>query len=234
MFHYTTPRHITQHNTTKLNTKQHNTTQHNTTQNNTTQLKTTQHKTTKYNTTQYHTTPHNTTQHHTTLHHPTSTATIEKGSVLRLSLAEFYANVLWVVPPEVDEDAVNRFRRDGEDISGIPEHLQTDDDKFYIRVYRKARLVLTPTILGVLDNYHLIPRNARTAAYKYFHAGRPGKDITIQRKDERNLFVVITGCIRMELEAQPRLDADGKMVGVKTIHVMRKGESSMTMKVGKA
>ena len=153
-----------------------------------------------------------------------------KGCLLRLSLDDFYTNVIRENPKDESALKEQQMRDEAQLIAGLSWEDMTPDDKFYVRVYKKAERVLSPKILVVLDHCRLIPRNARTTAYKYFHTGNPGKELHVHMHDEPNLFVFITGSVRLEVGVPKRKYCDDGEDTMHTVTFKRRGQKSMIMK----
>lgn len=50
-----------------------------------------------------------------------------------------------------------------------------------------------------MNSYHMIPRNAKMLAHKYYNEAETGRYYYIEPEDGLFVFVVINGCMRMEI-----------------------------------
>lgn len=148
------------------------------------------------------------------------TAKLHKGSYLRISL---YDMCKYVLAEDDDEDA----KIDKKEFSRIAEiswEELTDDDKFYVKVYLRTRNLVDKNLFSFLDAYKFIPKNARTAAYRFYNECTHGRVITLDPKDPLSLYVIIEGGIKVEVEAL-RGQSHGNSLTCK-----RKGRRPMVVK----
>jgi hypothetical protein len=124
-------------------------------------------------------------------------ATLEKGTYMRISLYDFHK---FVLQKEIDEELKNR--EEESKISGIKWEDLTDDDKFYVRVYKRTRALINRDLFLFLDSYKLIPKNARTYAYRFYREGRFGRELAIQPDEALHVHVIIDGGVRIDIEAK--------------------------------
>lgn len=149
-------------------------------------------------------------------------ASLHKGTYMRLSLFDFHRHVL-KDPAEEEE----RMREEAVKISGIRWEDLTDDDKFYIRVYKRTSQLINTELFAFLDSYKLVPKNARTPAYKYYREGVFGRELHLDPEEALSVYIVIDGGIRLDIEA----NRDDPEHNVHALSCKRKGQKPMVVMV---
>lgn len=157
----------------------------------------------------------------TTINHSV-TATLHKGTFMRLGLKDFHTNVL-----KNAEEEEKRMQEEAVEISGIAWEDLTEDDKFYIRVYKRTRTLINYDLFAFLDAYKLVPKNARTPAYKYYREGIFGRELHLDPDEALHIYVIIDGGIRIEIEAR----RDDPEHNVHALTCERKGKKPMVVMV---
>ena len=121
-----------------------------------------------------------------------------KATVICLSLPDYYNNVLL----EQDKNGVQDeilMREEFSNISGLAWDELTDDDKFYVRVYITARSRFPKNVFDCLNNFKIVPVNARVPAYKYFKSNSYGSHIILKKDIECPMIIVIKGSFRVDI-----------------------------------
>lgn len=150
-------------------------------------------------------------------------ATLHKGTYMRLSLFDFHEHVL-KNPAEEEE----KMREEAAKISGIRWEDLTEDDKFYVRVYKRTRQLINSDLFAFLDSYKLIPKNARTPAYRYYREGVFGRELHLDPEEALSVYIIIDGGIRLDIEAKREDDPDHN---IHTLSCKRKGKKPMVIRV---
>jgi hypothetical protein len=145
---------------------------------------------------------------------------MNKGTFMRLSLFDFHQNIL---KDPADEE--QKMRDEAVKISGIRWEDLTDDDKFYVRVYQRTRQLINADLFAFLDAYKLVPKNARTAAYRYYREGIFGRELYLDPEEALSVYIVIDGSIRLEIEAR----RDDPEHNTHTLSCKRKGKKPMVI-----
>eukprot|EP00981_Chlorochromonas_danica_P009708 scaffold2799_cov159-Ochromonas_danica.AAC.25 len=150
---------------------------------------------------------------------PVITASMKKGTYLRISLADFCKHVLTVDKPVrgVDQDEYSR-------IAEMRWEDLTDEDKYYIEIYMKVRKILKKDIFDFASTFKLIPCNARHPAKRFFKEGHTGHSIELNPSGPFSLFIILDGGIRIEIETRRNKSSSN------TIACKRKGKNPMVIK----
>lgn len=124
-------------------------------------------------------------------------ATLHKGSYLRISLNDLYKYIVGVKHFDeiLDEES-------DEKIAEMAWGDLSDEDRYFIDVYKRTRVLLNKDLFSFLDSYKLIPKNARMPSHHYYCEGEYGREIVLDPKDSLYLYVVIEGAFRVEIEAK--------------------------------
>lgn len=146
---------------------------------------------------------------------------MHKGSYVRIGINDLFR---FVFPPDHSE-AVQRARAEDSAIAEIPWELLTEDDKFYVTVYKRARDLISKNLFMFLDALRTIPKNAKMPAFKYYYEKEKDREIILDPSDPLNLYLIIDGRIKIEAEAL-RDDPNGH-----TLSCQRKGRRPMVIKV---
>lgn len=146
-------------------------------------------------------------------------AKMHQGSYLRLSL---YDMCKYVFGADQNEEKIDKLEYSK--IAGMNWDELTDDDKFYVKVYLRTRNLVNKHFFAFLDSYRLVPKNSRMPAFKFYCEYERGKMIQLKKHDPLNVYVVIEGGIKIEIEAN-RGGGDHK------ISCKRKGRKPMIIKV---
>jgi hypothetical protein len=149
------------------------------------------------------------------------TASLRKGSYLRISLVNFYKYVLAVDRKEPDENRIEYSR-----ISGLPWDEITDEDKRHIEIYLRAKKVLRKNLFDFLSSYHMIPYNSRAAVAKAYKERHFGYHIDLNSFDVPSVFIFLDGEVRVELVTRRNKEASSHL-----ITCARKGKRPMVVKV---
>ncbi len=127
-----------------------------------------------------------------------------RGTLLRMTLNDFRK---FVAEPEEEVIPPDETEQDQE-IAGIPFTEMTEDDKFYVNVFKRAQRVLNPNIFSFLDSYRLIARNSRMSSYKHYKESRMGYEFFLGERDPRLVFIVLDGALRLDIiSARPKRHA---------------------------
>lgn len=126
------------------------------------------------------------------------TAKLNKGAFMRMSLFDLMEYIL-AADPEIEAE---RIRKEDSNIAEIPYEELTEDDKFYIKVYRRARDLLNRDLFLFLDSYRMIPKNARMHAFKYYYESAMGREIILNSNDPLSVYLVIDGSMRLDIDAK--------------------------------
>jgi WD40 repeat protein len=127
---------------------------------------------------------------------------------------------------EDKEEEVRKAQAEDSKIAEIPWNELTNDDKFYIKVYKRVRELVNRNIFALLDSYKMVPKNSRTPAYKYFHETEIYREIHVDQSEPPSVYIIISGRIRIEVET---IRNKGKKPH--TIACKRKGKKPMVVKV---
>lgn len=146
-------------------------------------------------------------------------AKMHRGSYLRLSL---YDMCKFVFGGDIHEEKVDKVEYAR--IAELSWDEMTDDDKFYVKVYLRTRNLVNKHFFSFLDAYRLVPKNSRMSAFKFYREFDRGQSINIKKFDPLNVFVIIEGGIKVEIQAN-RGGGDHK------ISCKRKGRKPMVIKV---
>jgi hypothetical protein len=150
------------------------------------------------------------------------TAKIKKGAFVRISMADFLEHVM----VEDKEEEERKAQAEDSKIAEIPWYELTDDDKFYIKVYKRVRELVNKNIFALLNSYKMVPKNSRTPAYKYFHETEIYREIHVDQSEPPSVYIIISGRIRVEVET-----IRNKEKKPHTIACKRKGKKPMVVKV---
>lgn len=150
---------------------------------------------------------------------------LHKGTYMRLSLFDFHRQVL--KDPAEEEQ---KMRDEAVKISGIRWEDLTEDDKFYIRVYKRTRQLINADLFAFLDAYRLIPKNARTPAYRYYREGIFGRELHLDPEEALSVYIIIDGGIRLDIEAH----REDPQHNVHALSCKRKGKKPMVVMVSRA
>ena len=150
---------------------------------------------------------------------------MHKGTYMRLSLFDFHRQVL--KDPAEEEQ---KMRDEAVKISGIRWEDLTEDDKFYIRVYKRTRQLINADLFAFLDAYRLIPKNARTPAYRYYREGIFGRELHLDPEEALSVYIIIDGGIRLDIEAH----REDPQHNVHALSCKRKGKKPMVVMVSRA
>eukprot|EP01033_Poteriospumella_lacustris_P000221 gene221-146_t len=145
---------------------------------------------------------------------------MHKGTYMRLSLFDFHRQVL--KDPAEEEQ---KMRDEAVKISGIRWEDLTEDDKFYIRVYKRTRQLINADLFAFLDAYRLIPKNARTPAYRYYREGIFGRELHLDPEEALSVYIIIDGGIRLDIEAH----REDPQHNVHALSCKRKGKKPMVV-----
>ena len=155
------------------------------------------------------------------IHDGVLTAKVKQGAFVRLSLDDYINRVHGI---DYEEEA-RKTRAEDSKIAEIPWEDLTDDDKFYIRVYKRTREIVNRHLFAFLDAYRMIPKNARTQSYKYFSEVEIFREIILNPNDPPCIYIIIDGSIRVELETKRGKDK------AHTVTCKRKNRKPMVLKV---
>ncbi|RYH29243.1 hypothetical protein EON65_09215 [archaeon] len=116
------------------------------------------------------------------------TATMKKGTYLRISLADFYQHILSVDKqlPGIDEDEYAK-------IAEISWAELTDEDKKFIEIYKHIKEVVRKDMFDYLSCFKLIPNNSRVPSVKYYKEGNVGHHIDLHVNDPVSVFILLSG-----------------------------------------
>ena len=151
---------------------------------------------------------------------PDDVVELENGTFMRLELGDLYNRVL-NPPVEEEEDT----REEDERIAEMSYEDLTEDDKFYIRVYKRTKELVNKNFFSFCDAYRMIPKNASMPAFKFYHEGSLGREIYLDENDPIFVFIIIEGAVRVDL-ATTRENR-----GHHALSCKRKGRKPMFVKV---
>lgn len=125
------------------------------------------------------------------------------GTFVRLELVDLYTRVLKhliAVRSEYDEElAIIEEMRIDEEIAEKPWQDLTEDDRFYVRVYKRTKERVNAAFFSFADSYRVIPKNASMPAYIYYHEAGIGKEVFLDENDTAWVFVIIDGSVRIDI-----------------------------------
>jgi hypothetical protein len=157
---------------------------------------------------------------------PSELINFGEGTFVRMELNELYNTVLKPDPEDVAAIEEIKQQEAAVQISGIAWEKMSEDDKFYVRVYKRTKELVNKRFFSFLDSYRMIPKNATMAAYRYYNEGNKGRDVYLDRRDQTWVFVIIDGSVKVELCATKHNGTNH------TISYVRKSEeNSMHIKV---
>lgn len=154
----------------------------------------------------------------------------DSGTFMRLELKDLYG----LLRGNEDEDTTEEETRELDaEIAGINWEDLTDDDKFYIRVYKRCKTLMNKNFFSFLDSYRMVPKNATMPAYRYYNEGALGREVYLDERDPTWVFVIIDGSMRVELclthDSSASEGSEKKKSN--TLSCNRKGRKSMHVKV---
>jgi hypothetical protein len=149
------------------------------------------------------------------------TIKMHKGSYVRIGINDMFRNVF----PLDNTEAIKKARAEDSAIAEIPWEDLTEDDKFYIKVYKRTRDMINKDLFAFLDAYRTIPKNARMPAFKYYFEREKDREIILNEADPMHVYVIIDGRVRIEVEAKRNTDT------VHTLSCKRKNRRPMIVKV---
>lgn len=150
------------------------------------------------------------------------TIKMHKGSYVRIGINDLFRNVF----PVDNTEAIKKARAEDSAIAEIPWEDLTEDDKFYIKVYKRTRDMIHKDLFAFLDSYRTIPKNARMPAFKYYFEREKDREIILNEADPMHVYVIIDGRVRIEVEAKQNSDHTRH-----TLSCKRKGRRPMIVKV---
>jgi hypothetical protein len=151
------------------------------------------------------------------------TAKMKKGAYVRMSIADFLEHVM----VDDKEEEIRKARAEDSKIAEIPWDELTDDDKFYIKVYKRTRDLVNKNLFAFLDSYRMVPKNSRMAAFKYYHETEIYREIPVDFNEASSVYLILHGRIRIEVETLRNKEK------THTIACKRKGRKPMVVKVSR-
>lgn len=148
-------------------------------------------------------------------------ARVRKGAYVRISMADFLDHVM----VDDKEEEIRLAQAEDAKIAEIPWAELTDDDKFYIRVYKRTRDLVNRNLFAFLDSYRMVPKNARMPAFKFYHETEIYREINIGPEEPPSVYIIIHGRIRIEVETKRNKEKSH------TLACKRKGKKPMIVKV---
>jgi len=125
------------------------------------------------------------------------------GTFVRLELVDLYSRVLKslkAVRSELDEElAAIEERHLDEEIAEKAWQDLTEDDRVYIRVYKRIKERVNAAFFSLADSYRMIPKNASMPAYIYYHEAGIGKEVFLDENDTVWVFIIIDGSVRIDI-----------------------------------
>lgn len=125
----------------------------------------------------------------------------EEGTFMRMELGDLYNTVL---KPDEKTLALEEAAKEKEiaaRISGIAWEDMSEDDKFYVRVYKRTKELVNKRFFSFLDSYRMIPKNAAMPSFKYYNEGSQGREMYLDDRDPTWVFIIIEGSVRVELQS---------------------------------
>lgn len=151
---------------------------------------------------------------------PDDIVELQNGTFMRLELGDLYYRVL-NPPIEKEEDT----RAEDAGIAEIAYEDMTEDDKFYVRVYKRMKGLINKNFFSFIDAYRMVPKNASMPAYKYYQESSMGREIYLDEYDPMFVFVIIEGAVRIDVAATR------ENRGHHSMSCKRKGRKPMFIKV---
>jgi hypothetical protein len=97
-------------------------------------------------------------------------------------------------------------------------------------VYKRTRQLINADLFAFLDAYRLIPKNARTPAYRYYREGIFGRELHLDPEEALSVYIIIDGGIRLDIEAH----REDPQHNVHALSCKRKGKKPMVVMVSRA
>lgn len=147
---------------------------------------------------------------------PDSMIEFGEGTFMRMELLDLYNTVFRPDELEVERQAAIKEMEQAVKISGIAWNKMSEDDKFYVRVYKRTKELVNPQFFSFIDAYRMVPKNAQMASYKYYNEGYQGREMYLDMRDQPWVFIFIDGSVRYELYKPKSTGRDHTVTCVQT------------------
>lgn len=148
-----------------------------------------------------------------------------EGTFMRMELKDLYSTVLKPDEADVEQQAEIKEMETAVAISGIPWQQMTDDDKFYVRVYKRTKALVNKRFFSFLDSYRMVPKNSHMPCFKYYNESLRGRETYLDDQDQTWVFIVIDGSMKVELCSTRKKGEEG------TLSYVRKSDADNTMHI---
>lgn len=146
---------------------------------------------------------------------PDSMIEFGEGTFMRMELLDLYNTVFRPDELEAERLAYMKEVEQAVKISGISWNKMSEDDKFYVRVYKRTKELVNPRFFSFLDSYRMVPKNAQMPSYKYYNEGFQGREMYLDMRDQPWVFIFIDGSVRLELDTPKTKGADHTLTCVR-------------------